>query len=375
MTDSLDLVSRIPYPVSRMPDEWMVRVQGREYGPVDTDTLQEWKAEGRLIRENELRAVDEERWIPAGEFPEFFADETPPPIPPPSRTLGQIIIESVAVYVHGFRLFLVLTLLTALPSFCAQLSAPTRDISGATSLDPRNALAVLFSFLMLLLSLAMWPVFIAGIQIATAEVMAGRPLGIFELLRRALAFWPRLAALCLFVYGSYFLWTILPVAFMLVVALSGPSLIGALLELALLVFQVWITARLFTNFLFWQQFAVIAGLDINSSLRGSRELARSGRDLPWYSRPLWRGAVLASIWCAFALVVWLVSEWQTVQLYFEQILTQQDPQVLLQTLSAASAKSPRPLGVALGLLQIILRPWLGISFVVLYFDAKARLGR
>jgi len=30
-----------------MPDEWMVRVEGREYGPVDLETLREWKNEGR----------------------------------------------------------------------------------------------------------------------------------------------------------------------------------------------------------------------------------------------------------------------------------------------------------------------------------------
>jgi hypothetical protein len=27
-------------------DEWIVRVQGREYGPANIDTLREWKAEG-----------------------------------------------------------------------------------------------------------------------------------------------------------------------------------------------------------------------------------------------------------------------------------------------------------------------------------------
>jgi len=354
-----------------MAEQWMVRVQDHEYGPVDTDTLLEWKAEGRLIRENEIRRVEADRWVPAGQFPEFFADEIPPPIPPPRRTLVQIIAESFRIYVRGFRLFLVLTLLTALPSFCAQLSAPTHDITSGTSLDPGAALAVLFSFAMLVLGLAMWPVFIAGIQIATTEVSAGRSLSIFDLLRRALAYWPRVAALCLYVYGSYLLWTLLPVVVILVIALGGPSLIGALLELVLLVFQVWITARLFRNFLFWQQFAVITGLDVTSSLRESRELGNSGGYLPWYSRPLWRGAVLASIWCAFALAVWLVSEWPTVQLYFEQITTQQDPQQLFQSLSAASAKSPGPLSIALGLVQIILRPWLGISFVVLFFDTTA----
>src|SRR4051812_35000153 len=80
--DSLDLVSRIPYPVSRMSDQWMVRVEGREYGPVDTDTLLEWKNEGRLIRTNEIRGADDERWLPAAEFPEIFADDLPPAEPP-----------------------------------------------------------------------------------------------------------------------------------------------------------------------------------------------------------------------------------------------------------------------------------------------------
>jgi hypothetical protein len=353
----------------------MVRVQGREYGPVDTDTLREWKAEGRLIRENELRPVGDERWIAAGEFPEFFADEPPPPLPPPSRTLAGIIVESVAIYVHGFPLFLVLTLLTAIPSFCGQLASPTRDLSSDMVLDPRNALAALFSFAMLLLSLAMWPVFIAGIQIATAEVMASRTIGIFDLLKRAFAFWPRVAGLCVFVYGNFFLWTALPVALIFVLILAGPSLISLFLALVLLVFQVWITARLFTNFLFWQQFAVLAGSDVNTTLRQSKELARSGQDLPWYSRPLWRGGVLVSIWGVVALLIALVSDWHLVQLYFQQITTGADPQSMVQALTTAKPPPAGPLIIGLSILQVLLRPWLGISFVVLYYDSLARLGR
>jgi len=65
-----------------MPDEWMVRVEGREYGPVDLETLREWKNEGRLIRSNELCRIGEDRWVLAAEFPEIFADELPPAAPP-----------------------------------------------------------------------------------------------------------------------------------------------------------------------------------------------------------------------------------------------------------------------------------------------------
>ena len=42
-----------------MSEEWMVRVEGKEYGPVDLDELREWKREGRLIRENEVREPGE----------------------------------------------------------------------------------------------------------------------------------------------------------------------------------------------------------------------------------------------------------------------------------------------------------------------------
>ena len=69
-------------PVERnQTDTWIVRVQGKEYGPVDLDELREWKGEGRLIRENEIREPGSERWILAGELPEIFADEVAEPAP------------------------------------------------------------------------------------------------------------------------------------------------------------------------------------------------------------------------------------------------------------------------------------------------------
>jgi hypothetical protein len=163
---------------------------------------------------------------------------------------------------------------------------------------------------------------------------------------------------------------VIPVFLILVVVLTIPPEIGLFLALGLLAFQVWITARLFTNFLFWQQFAVIAGSDINHSLRQSRALARSGQERPWYSRPLWRGAVLASLWCVVVLVVNIQPEWKLLQTYFHQLSIQADPQAMLQALSNAKPQTGGMLNFALGLLQIVLRPLLGISFVVLYFESN-----
>jgi hypothetical protein len=65
-----------------MGEEWIVRVEGKEYGPVDTDELREWKREGRLIPGNELRRVGDQRWVRAGDVPEVFADDKPPAEPP-----------------------------------------------------------------------------------------------------------------------------------------------------------------------------------------------------------------------------------------------------------------------------------------------------
>ena len=76
------------------------------------------------------------------------------------------------------------------------------------------------------------------------------------------------------------------------------SVLLVLVAMGLLILQVWMFGRFFVNVLFWQQFAVLENAGFIDSLRESRDLARSGRDLPWFQRPLWRGAFIASIWFA-----------------------------------------------------------------------------
>jgi hypothetical protein len=149
-----------------------------------------------------------------------------------------------------------------------------------------------------------------------------------------------------------------------------------LFALALLILQVWMFGRFFVNVLFWQQFAVLENAGFIDSLRESRNLARSGRDLPWFERPLWRGAFIASLWFAFVLAVTLASEWTTLHHYFNQLMTTQDPQTLLQQLTEAQqARGFDISAFVLNLLQKILQPLLGIAFVVLYLDSRIRVGR
>ena len=353
-----------------MEEEWIVRVEGQEYGPVDIDELREWKREGRLIPDNPVRRPGDPVWLTATDIPGLFpAPEAPPP-QAKRRTLAELIAESFRIYRRGFAQFLMLSLVTALPSVCAQLSAPPANISPNAVPDLQMVMALGFSFLMLMLSLALWPVFVAGIQIVTADLMAGHPVRPSELFRRTLTFWPRVALLCLVVYGSYFFWTILPVAAILAIAFAGPSVLSLFLILLLLAFQVWMTARLFTNFLFWQQFAVIEGSNIANTLRQSKELGRSGQDRPWYQRPLWRGAVLASLWCIVVMILNIGPEWQLLKAYYHQLSISQDPQAMFQALSDAKPPGGTAFTLLLGILQVVLRPLLGISFVVLYFDAR-----
>jgi hypothetical protein len=359
-----------------MAEEWIVSVQGKEYGPVDVETLREWRDEGRVLPSNQARRADADLWITAAEIPGLFEPAPvasgPAEIPLPRRSFAHILAETLRVYRKGFFQFFCLTLLVALPSLCAQLSGSALSASPNINMDFSTLVASVFTFGMLLLGLAAWPVFIAGIQILTAELAAGRKGRIPGLLQQALKFWPRVAMLCVFVYGTYFFWTLLPLGIILMFAASGPSIISIFLALLVLAFQIWIIGRLFINFLFWQQFAVLAGSDATSALRQSKKLARSGRDLPWFQRPLWRGIFLFSIWSAFVLALTIGPEWSAIRHYFHELTTTQDPQALLESLTT-NYKSPA-FSLArflLGLAQTLLRPLLGIAFVLLYFDSKA----
>ena len=375
-----------------MPEQWIVRVQDKEYGPADLETLREWRDEGRLLPANQARPVDVDLWTKAAEIPGLFrsadvaaaepglsssngsaAGRLPQaPLQPHRRSFAQILTETLRIYRKGFFQFLYLTLLVALPSICAQLSGAALGVSPEMNADLRTLIAAMFTFCMFLLSLAAGPAFIAGIQIVTAEIAAGRKARIFVPIRQMVKFWPRVAMLCILVYGAYFFWTVLPLAIIWMI-MSGPlSLLSTFLVLVVLAFQVWIVGRLFVNFLFWQQFAVLAESDVASALRQSKNLARSGHELPWFRRPLWRGVLLFSIWSAFVLAINVGPEWPSIRHYFHQLTTSQDPQALLQAITTSSKSQAFNLArFILGLVQTLLRPLLGIAFVLLYFDSQA----
>jgi hypothetical protein len=364
-------------------DEWIVRVQGMEYGPANIETLREWKAEGRLLPSNEARRADVDLWTTAAEIPGLFSLPpavpstgvfTQPPVQVSRRSFAEILTETLQIYRKGFFQFLGLTLLVLLPSICSQLTTAFVKPPQSSNVDMLSVLAAGFAFLMFILSIVMWPVYIAGIQILTAEIVRGNRFSLVAVLNEAVRFWPRVAALCIFVYGVFFLLMVLGLA------IAGMSLAGAssvlvvLVAMGLLILQVWMFGRFFVNVLFWQQFAVLENAGFIDSLRESRDLARSGRDLPWFQRPLWRGAFIASIWFAVVLAITLGAQWETLHQYFNQLLTTQDPQALLQQMTEAQQASSFNIpAFALGAVEKILQPLAGIAFVVLYLDSKLEL--
>jgi len=366
-----------------MSEEWIVRVHGKEYGPANLDTLREWKAEGRLLPANDARRANVDLWITAGEIPELFSvtpsvealtQLTEPPVQVSRRSFNQILAETFQIYRKGFFQFLGLVLLVLLPSICSQLTTAFVQPPQGSNVDVRSVLAAGFAFLTFILSIVLWPVYIGGIQILTAEIAREQRPGLIVVLNQAVRFWPRIAALCIFVYSVFFL--LIVFGFVIgAIALAGASaLLLIFFALALLILQVWMFGRFFVNVLFWQQFTVLENAGFIDALRDSRNLARSGRDLPWFQRPLWRGALIASLWFAFVLAVRLGPEWATLQNYFVQFVTTQDPQTLLQKLTEAQqARGFDLLAFTLGILEKVLQPLLGIAFVVLYLDSTSQL--
>src|SRR5690348_16217120 len=105
-----------------MADQWIILVEGKEYGPVDLTTLQEWKTEGRVLPGNAARRADVDLWKTAADIPGLFQIEQPPiqtwVTAPRSSGIGQesaiknhkvvtpttrkILTETIQIYFRGF---------------------------------------------------------------------------------------------------------------------------------------------------------------------------------------------------------------------------------------------------------------------------------
>ena len=363
----------------------MVRVEGKEYGPVDEDELREWKTEGRLIHTNEVCRVGEERWFPAGELPEIFADETTPsesPAAPPDlivrrRTWGEIFRETIRIYRGGFWRFMVFGLLIAVPMFALQWyfpRVPLPDLSSGT-MEAMPAVTVPpICWLMLALTILLWPISTAGFQYVADDVLRSRSRSLTEQFAAALNCFGRMLGAGLLVYGSYFFWFVVPFTTMIAVLASGISLVSVTVYLLIGAFLVYMIARLIINFLFWEQAAAFGEGGALLALRESKELARCAPAAPRMDRPLYRGVLVGSAWLLLLLFLLVAVQFPFTLIRLGGAETPEQAMALMQSLS--QAKTPDALmiasDVASALMNLILRPLLAAAFIVLYYDAKAR---
>src|SRR5437764_15123505 len=170
-----------------MAEEWIVRVQGKEYGPANIDTLLEWKKEGRLLPENEARIAGADLWNTAATIPGLFDVEaavpaagrsTQEPLPVARRGFGQILAATFQIYRKGFFQFLGLTLLVLLPSVCSQLTTALMHPARGWGGDVRVLVAGVFAFLMFILFMAMWPVYMQRILLVSFSFVGVCPFGL-----------------------------------------------------------------------------------------------------------------------------------------------------------------------------------------------------
>jgi hypothetical protein len=366
-----------------MANRWFVRVGEKEYGPVDLDTLGEWKREGRLLPTNQVRPESDSVWTTADSIPELFG---PPPLPVQTgnplvrqRTFGEIIRGSFAIYKSALLPFFVITLLVGIPQLVMELTQPAYGIflqSSKTGGVTAAKVIALFGFIALVVN---WPVFLAGIQIATVDVLEGRKVRLGELLRRAANFFPRFARLSLIVYGGYLICTAFPLVIILGLVSGGETtslvalLFSIFLALLILTAMVIMLGRLWINFLFWQQSAFISNLEGVEALRESKVLARSKRRQQRWARPLWRGVLLASLWVLIVLGLSASVEIPLLFSKFQNVSTAEDMMKIWENLNTPTAPDAILISTAVisSLLRALMRPLLGIAFVLLYFDARS----
>jgi len=367
-----------------MPEEWIVRVEGKEYGPVDADTLREWRREGHLIPTNELRAVGDERWIPAGELPEVFAElETPPPLPAEharAKTWRQVVSDTFRIYRAGWVRFVLFGLVSGIPLFLLQWTFPRIPFPDLTPGKVVTMPAVTLppiSIVMLVALLLAWPISAAGLQIVADDILLGRSRSFTEQFSGAVVSWGRMLSAAVLVYGSYFFWFFVPLTAMVAFVGGGNPFVALLMVLLIGAFMVYMNARLFINFLFWQQTAVLGTEPPFLALRESKELARSLPDAPRLDRPLYRGAIVASVWLLLLLVLTFGLQLPFMLVRIIGIQNPDEAMAVLQKMSESQTRDALMVAadIVSAVLNLLLRPLLAASFVVLYYDAKARLGR
>ncbi len=141
--------------------------------------------------------------------------------------------------------------------------------------------------------------------------------------------------------------------------------------------MIYMIVRLFINFLFWEQTAAFGDEGALLALRESKELARCAPEAPRLDRPMFRGVIMVLGWLVLLLFVLMAVQFPLMLVRLSGVDNPEQAAALMETLS--KAKTPDALMIAgdvlAAVVNLILRPLLAISFLVLYYDARrAALG-
>ena len=112
----------------------IIGADGQEYGPVSIDQLRQWIAEGRVNLQTRAQAADTTEWKTLGQFPDFAAGSTPPPVyTPQSFAQPQPKISNYLVPAILSTIFCCLPFGIAAIVFAAQVNTKLAagDVAGA----------------------------------------------------------------------------------------------------------------------------------------------------------------------------------------------------------------------------------------------------
>ncbi len=230
---------------------------------------------------------------------------------------------------------------------------------------------------MCLLVILLWPISTAGFQYVADDVLRGRRRSVAAQFAAAVERYGRMLGTGLLVYFSYFFWFFVPLTAGIAVLTSGISLITIFVYLLIGAFMVYMNVRLIINFLFWEQTAALGDEGAFLALRESRELARCAPEASRFERPLYRGLTLLSLWLLLLLILLIAVQLPFTLIRLSAATTPEQARALVESLSQAKAPDTLMIvsDVVAAVMNLLVRPLLTTSFIVLYYDAKARRAR
>jgi hypothetical protein len=141
--------------------------------------------------------------------------------------------------------------------------------------------------------------------------------------------------------------------------------------------MVYMNVRLIINFLFWEQAAALGEDGALVALRESKELARCAPNEPRFDRPMYRGLMVLSLWLLLLIVLLIAVQFPFTLARIGGAENPEQAMAIMRSLSQAKTADALMIAsdIASAVMNLLVRPLLTTSFIVLYYDAKARRGR